>query len=190
MCKVEKRKAEEKRAERMVERMNAPKKPLNGFLGIKFGDIACEESGFGDELIGMQSSRIPTSASFKPKKRFRSYIVYQVYFLPLSKRIYKIECRCPNGSAEKLTDEQEREIQISIIEKRYEGKMKCGLYKTGTMHFPGTGPLGRKISLDMARLSAVDLDLQFQLDEEMAAVRKMRQAKAVDNIKPEDIDAL
>ena len=46
------------------------------------------------------------------------------------------------------------------------------------------------LMLDFARLSAVDLDLQAQLDEEMAAVRKTRQAKAVENIKPEDIDAL
>ena len=189
MCKVEKRMAEEK----FAERMNEPKKPLNGLLGIKFGDMACEESGFEDyssELIGLQSSRITTSASFNPKKRFRTYTRYRVYFLPLSKRIYKIECSWPIGSTEKLTDDQEREIQVSIIEKRYEGKMKCGRNKTGTMHFAGTGPLGRKISLDFARLSAVDLDLQAQLDEEMAAVRKTRQAKAVENIKPEDIDAL
>ena len=190
MCKLEKRR-EEAKAE---AQKTAPKKPLNGFLGVKFGDIACEEAGYRDfvsELFGMHSSSIATSASFKPKKRFRTYSIYRVHFLPLSKRIYKIECSYQQPWPEGLTTDQERDIQKTMIEKRYEGKMQCDAYKNAIMKFPGSGILGRKVIINVGgSISAVDLDLQAQLDDEIAEIRKLRKAKAESKIRQQDIDAL
>ena len=68
--------------------------------------------------------------------------------------------------------------------------MKCDNYKTGVMEFPGSGVLGRKVILNIGSLSAVDLDLQAQLDDEIAEIRKLRKAKAESKIRQQDIDAL
>ena len=124
-------------------------KACPGLFGMKFGEVFDPKS---------QDPISPGEYAFSPDEQFRSYTVYSVRTLPVSKRIYEIRAK-----AESSLDKAERDVVLALLEKKF-GTTARG----NSIRFRGEKGAadGRTVSVSSSGIVATDLALKKQVKSE------------------------